>query len=256
MIGGLLSPLYKSADPRVHDYLADRAASLVPYIGKLEAAALSKRMRSHVRFDPKAADVRKLVFDVRCNFLGHFGKVDELPEYFEGMVESYRSLLERNSEQALGRVLRDRRFDRGLDNALEEDEPLSQATIDRMVDRYRANVVNWRNDTISRTEALRVSEAARRVSMEQAAELGDIPIDLIGKQWMSTLDARTRDTHEGLNGQGRPFEEPFDSSSGAQLMHPGDPQAAAAEIINCRCTTAYHVFNTEDEVGAFLRENE
>jgi hypothetical protein len=54
------------------------------------------------------------------------------------------------------------------------------------------------------------------------------------KQWDSTVDARTRSTHVGLDGQLREIEQPFKSPTGATAMYPGG-FGVAGEDINCRC---------------------
>lgn len=178
-----------------------------------------------------------------------------LTPYQQGMVESYRGLLESNSSQALDRALRDRRFDSTVENAIDQNDFLAQSTIDTMVDRYRERLVDMRAETIARTEALRVTESVRASSMDDAIEQAGIDRSLVVKQWSATHDSRTRDTHRGLDGQARLIDDPFDSESGAQLMHPGDSDAPPEEVINCRCTTAYQIFSTQQEVDDYLGEN-
>ena len=52
------------------------------------------------------------------------------------------------------------------------------------------------------------------------------------QEWLATLDGRTRHSHRQLDGERREVGKRF--SSGCR--YPGDPQAAYAEICNCRCT--------------------
>ena len=52
------------------------------------------------------------------------------------------------------------------------------------------------------------------------------------QQWLATLDERTRKSHRQLDGEHKPVGTKF--SNGCRF--PGDPQAPAAEIWNCRCT--------------------
>lgn len=53
------------------------------------------------------------------------------------------------------------------------------------------------------------------------------------KQWDASLDARTRDSHARVDGEIRELDEKFSNG----LMFPGDPNGAAAEVVNCRCTS-------------------
>ena len=60
-----------------------------------------------------------------------------------------------------------------------------------------------------------------------------LKIDIL-KEWLATLDSRTRDVHRQLDGQQVPYDEPFQSDLGA-IMFPGDPKAELGNICNCRC---------------------
>lgn len=80
---------------------------------------------------------------------------------------------------------------------------------------------------ISRTEGHRIQiQSADNACREAKAKGADIV-----RQWDSTLDARTRDSHMAVDGEIREIGKPFSNG----LMFPGDPSGAAAEVINCRC---------------------
>lgn len=83
---------------------------------------------------------------------------------------------------------------------------------------------------VARTETMTASNAGEYESYNQCDYV-------IGKEWLSSHDGRTRSTHAAANGQKRKLEEPFDVG-GCKLMFPGDSSlgAAAKEIIHCRCT--------------------
>lgn len=55
------------------------------------------------------------------------------------------------------------------------------------------------------------------------------------KEWMATPDDRTRDWHADMDGQVVGIDEMFISGLGNQLEFPGDPNAPAEEVCNCRC---------------------
>lgn len=84
-----------------------------------------------------------------------------------------------------------------------------------------------RSIRIARTEGHRIQTTATMHAMENAKDRG---ADVV-KQWDSTLDARTRDSHAKLDGEIRELDERFSNG----LMYPGDPHGQAAEVINCRC---------------------
>lgn len=58
----------------------------------------------------------------------------------------------------------------------------------------------------------------------------------IKKQWLATLDNRTRHEHRMLDGQIREIGEPFEVD-GYKLDFPADPKGEAHLVYNCRCTT-------------------
>ncbi len=86
-----------------------------------------------------------------------------------------------------------------------------------------------RAKSIVRTEGHRIQQASTQdAAMASKARGADVK-----KQWDSTLDGGTRDTHRRLDGQIREVEEPF-SMDGKTAMHPGD-FGDPAEDCECRC---------------------
>ena len=55
------------------------------------------------------------------------------------------------------------------------------------------------------------------------------------KEWIATLDNRTRHTHAMLDGKSVPLDDVFDNG----LKRPRDPNGEPAEICNCRCSLKY-----------------
>ena len=80
---------------------------------------------------------------------------------------------------------------------------------------------------IARTEGHRVSQEATYNVQVEAKERG---ADIV-KQWDSTLDGKTRDSHRAVDGEVREIEEKFSNG----LMFPSDPNGTASEVVNCRC---------------------
>lgn len=84
---------------------------------------------------------------------------------------------------------------------------------------------------IARTEAGRMHSIGKAEAMSEAKEMG---IDVM-KQWVSSLDRRTRHTHQFLDGQIVAVDDNFKNSSGMEAKMPcmfGQP----SEDCNCRCT--------------------
>jgi uncharacterized protein with gpF-like domain len=150
-------------------------------------------------------------------------------------VENYRAELERGSRRALGRELRDRRFDPSVRRAIERGEALDDARINRMVDRYRERFTRYRSEVIARTEALRSVHEGTNEMYQQAIEEGALRADQIVRTWNATQDERTRDSHSTMHGQEVGPDEAFETPTGQLLMYPGDPTAPPSETVQCRC---------------------
>lgn len=81
---------------------------------------------------------------------------------------------------------------------------------------------------IAKTEGHRIqNESAYNVQV-RAKEKGANII----KQWDSTLDSRTRESHQKLDGEMVNVNEKFSNG----LLYPGDSNGTASEVVNCRCT--------------------
>jgi len=85
----------------------------------------------------------------------------------------------------------------------------------------------------------RQAETLARTEVIAASNMGaQARIDLMGdsappyRQWLSTMDNRTRPTHRAADGQVQPRGTAFDVG-GSALMVPGDPDGPAREVVNC-----------------------
>ena len=82
----------------------------------------------------------------------------------------------------------------------------------------------------ARTAVTGAENAGRVHSYKRAKEMG-IKLE---KEWVATLDGRTRHSHRQLDGQKIPNEDGAKFDNGCR--YPGDPQGRYDEICNCRCT--------------------
>lgn len=153
-------------------------------------------------------------------------------------VQNFRRLLEEGDSAALTRALRDKRFDRTVNRAIKDGLALTPKQVDRMVDRYRERYINYRANVIARSEALAATNAGDDEMWQQAIDKGIVDPDDVTSTWRTAADERVRDSHSFMNGQVRPFGEPFLSGNGNLLRFPGDPQAPTSDTIQCRCVRA------------------
>ncbi|MFD1832414.1 phage portal protein [Streptomyces desertarenae] len=91
-----------------------------------------------------------------------------------------------------------------------------------------ANLSDYRATMIARTETVGGYNAA---ALRSAVAAG-----ATRKTWLATDDARTRATHRSCNGKVAPIEGVFTLT---QSRWPADPQAPAAQSIQCRCSLTF-----------------
>lgn len=80
----------------------------------------------------------------------------------------------------------------------------------------------------ARTALTAAQNAGRMDSYKDAQKLG---IEL-KKEWLASLDGRTRDSHRDLDGVQVEVDKTFPNG----CEYPGDPTGDPAEVYNCRCT--------------------
>jgi len=93
---------------------------------------------------------------------------------------------------------------------------------------------DWRVERIARTEIIGSSNFSTMQAAGQAAT--DFDLELV-KEWISTHDGRTRDSHASMDGTIEELDKPF-IVNGSLLEYPGDYNGAPGEVINCRCAVA------------------
>lgn len=93
----------------------------------------------------------------------------------------------------------------------------------------------------ARTAVTGAENAGRQDTYARATAMGI----RLKKEWLATLDGRTRDSHRQLDGQRADEDKPFKSELG-NIMYPGDPNAYPANVYNCRCTMIAAVEDVEE----------
>ena len=112
-----------------------------------------------------------------------------------------------------------------------------------------ANELQGQLTSMSRASAIRAARTAttgaqnggRQDSYDAASKMGI----KLKKEWMATLDDRTRVSHQELDGERVAPDKKFSNG----LMFPGDPSGAPAEVYNCRCTMIAVFPETEKELN-------
>jgi len=84
--------------------------------------------------------------------------------------------------------------------------------------------------TFAKTGMTQAQNSGRLERMKQADTLGI----KVKKKWVATLDARTRITHQELDGETAKLDGDF-KVEGMSIRYPGDPEAHPSLVYNCRC---------------------
>lgn len=171
------------------------------------------------------------------------GGVIGLNSHLVGYLENARRELQSGDASQLrsylARQLRDHRYDALVEGAIASGRRLRADKIDEMLSHYSDRLLRFRSETIARTESLSMLNASRHEAAQQVIGAGVAQEEDVSRRWRAAgADGRTRDTHLDMDDQVvSGLRDPFVSSSGARLMHPGDTSlgAPAEEVINCRC---------------------
>lgn len=114
-------------------------------------------------------------------------------------------------------------------------------SIDKMAKRL-ANAANMSKSAsvrTARTACTCAENTGRQQAYDEAAQQG---LEM-QKQWLCTVDKRTRETHATLDGETVRYDAKFSNG----LRFPGDPQGKPGEVYNCRCTMV--TVDPEGDIG-------
>lgn len=128
---------------------------------------------------------------------------------------------------------------------------LQGRSIKGMADDLQSRITTMNRDSAIRTARTAVTGAqnAGRLDSYYAAEKMGIKCR---KQWMATLDGRTRHSHAMLDGEIVDNDKKF--SNGCRF--PGDPNGPPSEIYNCRCTLVSEIEGIDTSGGKRRARNQ
>lgn len=106
--------------------------------------------------------------------------------------------------------------------------------IGKISDDLQSRMQNMNRTSAIRTARTAVTGAQNAGRLDTCRAAQDMGIKL-KKQWVATLDNRTRHAHAMLDGQTVDVDKPF-KVDGYELMYPGDNSAPGYLVYNCRCT--------------------
>lgn len=249
---------YKQMDSEVHNHykkaLREVKKELSQYIGRYDDLSFSQRLQLENQFksarqidsilsemsEKSTGTIEEYVRDeLRRGYNGVWYTIESmenirldfgmLPEEYieqlvhqpvEGMRFSQRLYAHRTelAEQVTDELLRGARRGEGYAKVAKRIGEMTEAD-------YKQALV------IARTEGGRTQSTAKQKSYEEAERLGV----RIQKQWIATLDEKTRSNHATLDGQTVDIDDDFEidgyAAKGPRLF------GVAKQDVNCRCTT-------------------
>lgn len=153
---------------------------------------------------------------------------------------------------------KNRALKRGIDLAYGKKQITASVTssilqgksIKGMADDLQRRIITMGRSSAIRTARTAVTGAQNAGRMDSYAAAEKMGIKL-KKQWLATLDNRTRHSHAMLDGEKVDQDKKF--SNGCRF--PGDPQGPAWEIYNCRCTLVADVDGVDTSTGQRRAKN-
>ncbi len=240
--GHALKILFDVRNMSAEAWLRQHSAGLVTAIVDDQRVAIRQHLEAGMAAGSNPKDVAlDLIGRVNPATGNRAGGVIGLTASQEEWARNYAAELASNDPSALTRNLRDKRFDKTIQKAIDAGTPLPADVQAKMVATYRNRALRYRGETIGRTEAMTSLHQAQDEAYQQAVAKGQVKPANVRKIWASARDSRVRHTHKVLDGTSIGMAEVFVSPSGARLRFPGDPSAPAAEVIQCRCHVTYRV---------------
>ena len=137
---------------------------------------------------------------------------------------------------------KDRALKRGIDLAYGKKQITASVTssilqgksVKGMADDLQKRITTMSRDSAIRTARTAVTGAQNAGRMDSYAAAEKMGIKL-KREWVATLDKRTRHSHAMLDGQQAEIDKPF-KVDGYEIMYPGDTSAPGYLVYNCRCT--------------------
>jgi hypothetical protein len=134
-------------------------------------------------------------------------------------------------DKVLERRLRDFRYDKALQTAMNSGKPLKPEQIDKMTAAYARKYRAYRARNIARTESMRTTNMGMQEGWRQGILDGHVDERLVRRYWHVAPDERTCVVCApipGMNRKGVPFAAPFQTPKGPIFLGPLHP--------SCRCS--------------------
>jgi len=156
---------------------------------------------------------------------GILGLTDHQRQIVRRAEDQLRSGDKQELRKYLGRKLRDKRFDRTVINAINNDQPIPEDKIRKMSEAYNRKYVKFRSETVARDQSLKALTAGQEEAFDQAIDQGAVKEEQIRRDWVTSGDARVRNHHQAipaLNRGGRKRGVAFETPLNRTITVPDD----------------------------------
>jgi SPP1 gp7 family putative phage head morphogenesis protein len=147
---------------------------------------------------------------------------------FDPMSAAARSWMSKHGAEAIKTIIETNLDDVRKVILAGESEGLTMTEIGKSIKQFYSDRSSYKAMRVARTE---VSAAAGFGQREAAKQSGVVE----EKMWISSRDDRVRDSHNKIDGETMPLDEPYSNG----LMYPGDPSGDPSESIQCRCVEKF-----------------
>lgn len=237
---------FNGRDPRAEEWIARYSSDRIQGIVDDEISAVRLFLGDALRDESRG--VRSVALDIT-------GRMNPVTNRREGgilgltleqtnWVINARRELHNLDPNYLERKLRDKRFDRIVKKAIKDGKQLSQADIDKVVNRYQDRVAAYRGKTIAENETFTAMANGRHEAMRQLLATG--AAERVTKKWIHGHSMDPRLDHLGMDGEVREFEQPFIMADLTPMQMPHDPIGGAKHSVKCKCTMFYRPIASKD----------
>lgn len=156
-------------------------------------------------------------------------------------VANYRRELETGKSGALNRALRDARFDRTVQAAIDGGKTLPADVVDKLVGRYRERYIIYRSEVIARNEALTALAQGRRLSWLNAIQQGVVSAKELRKFPHTARDERVCPICApvpSMNPNGVGIDDDYETPDGPDQI---------PFHIQCRCVDIVRLVSANDD---------
>lgn len=193
----------------------------------------------------KESDVSNIYNDIYVNIGIRFTKwyqrnfeklIDKQTTNFSIWEEKYSYIASKIAAERVVSVSGNRRKE--LRNVIQR--LVKNPDFNSMNERQQQRILRQKFNGLSKNNAQRIvrteSTLAANYATQQTA-IDTFGINNLQKEWFAALDSRVRPDHAAANGQVVDQKDYF-KVGGEDLMMPGDSNGSAANVINCRCSSA------------------